>query len=105
MAALRGHRWPGNVRELRNVLVQAAVGAGSVLSAEHVAAVLAERSGRVRRIEAGEALRIFEEVGRNVSAAARRADVPRTTMRDLLRTAGVEAWPKKAPTLGRYAER
>jgi DNA-binding NtrC family response regulator len=95
LAALRGHRWPGNVRELRNVLVQAAMSAGPVIEAEHVAAVLAERSGRVRRVEAGEALRIFEEVGRNVSAAARRADVPRTTMRDLLRSAGVEAWPKK----------
>jgi DNA-binding NtrC family response regulator len=105
MAALRGHRWPGNVRELRNVLVQAAVGSPPVVDAEHVAAVLAERSGHVRRIEAGEALRIFEEVGRNVSAAARRADVPRTTMRDLLRTAGVEAWPKKAATVGRYADR
>jgi DNA-binding NtrC family response regulator len=105
MAGLRGHRWLGNVRELRNVLVQAAVSAGPVLEAEHVAAVMAERSGHVRRIEAGEALRIFEEVGRNVSAAARRADVPRTTMRDLLRTAGVEAWPKKAAPIGRYVER
>ncbi len=96
MAALRGHRWPGNVRELRNVLVQTAVSAGTVLEAEHVAAVLAERSGRARRIEADEALRIFEEAGRNVSAAARRADLPRTTMRDLLRSAGVNAWPRRA---------
>jgi DNA-binding NtrC family response regulator len=95
LAALRGHRWPGNVRELRNVLVQAAVNADLVLEAEHVAAVLAERSGRARRIEAGEALRIFEEAGRNVSAAARRADLPRTTMRDLLRSAGVSAWPRR----------
>jgi DNA-binding NtrC family response regulator len=95
VAALRAHRWPGNVRELRNVLVQAAVGSGLVLEAEHIAAVLAERSGRTRRIEAGEALRIFEEAGRNVSAAARRADLPRTTMRDLLRSAGVSAWPRR----------
>jgi len=95
LAALRGHRWPGNVRELRNVLVQAAVSAGAIIEAEHVAAVLAERTGRARRIEAGEALRIFEEAGRNVSAAARRADLPRTTMRDLLRSAGVSAWPRR----------
>jgi len=95
LAALRGHRWPGNVRELRNILVQAAVGADVVIEAEHVAAVLAERTGRARRIEAGEALRIFEEAGRNVSAAARRADLPRTTMRDLLRSAGVSAWPRR----------
>jgi transcriptional regulator of acetoin/glycerol metabolism len=95
LAALRAHRWPGNVRELRNVLVQAAVSAGQVLEAEQVAAVLAERTGRTRRIEAGEALRIFEEAGRNVSAAARRADLPRTSMRDLLRSAGVSAWPRR----------
>jgi DNA-binding NtrC family response regulator len=95
LAALRGHRWPGNVRELRNVLVQVAIHAGPVLQAEDVAAVMAERLGRVRRIEPGEALRLFEEAGRNVSAAARRADVPRTTMRDLLRSAGVAAWPKR----------
>ena len=94
-AALRGHRWPGNVRELRNVLVQAAVAAEDVLGAEHVAAVLAERSGRARRIQVGDALRIFEETGRNVSAAARRADLPRSTMRDLLRTAGVSPWPRR----------
>jgi len=94
-AALRAHRWPGNVRELRNVLVQAAVAADHELGAEHVAAVLAERSGRARRIQVGEAVRIFEEAGRNVSAAARRADLPRSTMRDLLRSAGVAPWPRR----------
>jgi DNA-binding NtrC family response regulator len=91
VAALRSHRWPGNVRELRNVLVQAALGASTVIEAADVAAVLSERSGRVRRIEPAEALRLFEEAGRNVSAAARRADVPRTTMRDLVRTARAQA--------------
>jgi DNA-binding NtrC family response regulator len=95
LAALRGHRWPGNVRELRNVLVQAAVAAGPVIRAEDVAAVLAERAGRVQRIKPEEALRIFEESGRNVSRAAREADLPRTTMRDMLRAAGVRAWPRR----------
>jgi DNA-binding NtrC family response regulator len=95
MAALRGHRWPGNVRELRNVLVQAAVRGQGAIGADHVAAVLAERAGRVQRIAASEALRIFEEAGRNVSKAARRADLPRSTMRDMLRAAGVHAWPNK----------
>jgi DNA-binding NtrC family response regulator len=92
MAALRAHRWPGNVRELRNVVVQAAVRAGSVIEAAHVAEVLEERDVRCRRVPPGEALRIFEEAGRNVSEAARRAEVPRSTMRDLLRAAGVPAW-------------
>jgi transcriptional regulator with AAA-type ATPase domain len=96
LAALRVHRWPGNVRELRNVVVQAAVQAGGqVIEAKHVADVLVERSSRPRRIAPGEAVRIFEHAGRNVSAAARLADLPRSTMRDLLRTAGVAAWPNR----------
>jgi DNA-binding NtrC family response regulator len=95
MAALLAHRWPGNVRELRNVLVQAAIGAGPVIAASDVASVLAARGGRPRRLDAREALRLFGEAGNNVSAAARLADVPRTTMRDLLRSAGVEPWPRK----------
>jgi DNA-binding NtrC family response regulator len=89
LTALRAHRWPGNVRELRNVLVQAAVNADVVIRAEHVAAVLAERAGRARKLDPYQAMRIFEETGGNVSEAARRADLPRTTMRDLLRTAGI----------------
>jgi MoxR-like ATPase len=95
VAALRVHRWPGNVRELRNVVVQAAVNAGgTMIEAEHVASVLMERTNRPRRIEPGEAVQIYEHVGRNVSAAARLADLPRTTMRDLLRAAGIGAEPK-----------
>ncbi len=88
VAILKTQRWLGNVRELRNVVVQAAVRAGREIGAEHVAAVLAERSAK-KRISAGEAVRIFHEEGCNVSAAARRAEIPRTTMRDLLHSAGV----------------
>ncbi|HVY46343.1 MAG TPA: sigma 54-dependent Fis family transcriptional regulator [Minicystis sp.] len=86
--ALTGYRYPGNVRELRNVVVQAAVRAGRVIQAEDVASVFAERAGRARRrLGPDEALRLFEDCGRNVSAAARRAELPRSTMRDLLRAA------------------
>ena len=87
MAALRAHRWPGNVRELRNVIVQAAVRAPGAIEVGHVAEVLDERVARARRITPEEAVQIWEEAGRNVSAAARLADLPRSTMRDLLRTA------------------
>lgn len=90
LSVLRSQAWPGNVRELRNVIVQAALRARSAIRADHVAAVLAERAPAARRrLRPGDALQIFEEAGRNVSAAARRADLPRTTMRDLLRAAGV----------------
>jgi transcriptional regulator of acetoin/glycerol metabolism len=93
-AALRAHRWPGNVRELRNVIVQAAVRSGPDIDAEHVAAVLVERNVKGRRVTVGDAIKLFEESGRNVSEAARRADVPRSTMRDLLRAAGIAPGPR-----------
>lgn len=89
IARLRSHGFPGNVRELRNVIVQAALRADDLVEAEHVDAALAERSGTRRRVLPEEAMRFFEAAGRNVSEAARRADLPRTTMRDLLRAAGV----------------
>ncbi len=92
VAVLRGEKWPGNVRELRNVIVQAAVRAPGVIQAEHVLSVLAERAGGRRiRLRPDDARRIFEETGGNTSEAARRASVPRSTMRDLLRAAGVTA--------------
>ncbi len=91
LAALRAHPWPGNVRELRNVLVQAALRAsGGPVLPEHVAAVLADKAPPLRRkVTAVDALRVYEQVGGNISAAARRAEVPRSTMRDLLRAARV----------------
>ncbi|MEJ7734614.1 MAG: sigma 54-interacting transcriptional regulator [Polyangiaceae bacterium] len=89
LGLLRAQRWPGNVRELRNVLVQAALRAPGRILAADVAEVLAARTRAGRhRVGPGEALRIYEEAGRNVSAAARRAQLPRSTMRDLLRAAG-----------------
>ncbi|NUQ76876.1 MAG: sigma 54-dependent Fis family transcriptional regulator [Polyangiaceae bacterium] len=92
LAALRAQRWGGNVRELRNVIVQAAVRADGPVLAEHVTAVIAERaSGARRKISPGDAVRLFEQEGRNVSAAARRAALPRSTMRDLLKAAGRQA--------------
>ncbi|MFO0590715.1 MAG: sigma 54-interacting transcriptional regulator [Polyangiaceae bacterium] len=99
VSALCRHSWPGNVRELRNVLLQAAILAprGPIL-APHVHEVLGARDAALltgKRIDAAEALRIFEECNFNVSAAARRADLPRTTMRDLLRQAGAPLGMKK----------
>jgi len=94
LSLLRRQRWTGNVRELRNVLVQAAVWAEGApfVGAEHVAEVLAARSARAgrqpprrRRLSPSEAAQIFHQVGDNISAAARRANLPRSTMRDLLR--------------------
>jgi DNA-binding NtrC family response regulator len=88
LAVLRAQRWPGNVRELRNVIVQAAVRADGPILADHVTAVLAERAAAVRRrISPDDARRLYEQAGGNMSAAARTAAVPRSTMRDLLKAA------------------
>jgi DNA-binding NtrC family response regulator len=97
LAALRRQAWPGNVREPRNVLVQAALGARGALREQHVIEVLRarEEAGR-KKLDPAEARRIFEEVGFNVSAAARRADLPRSTMRDLLLAAGAPLGVRKA---------
>ncbi len=88
LGVLRAQTWTGNVRELRNVTVQAALRAGGRVQAEHVIEAIAERCPARRRLEPDDAARIFAETGNNQSAAARRAGVPRSTMRDLLRAAG-----------------
>lgn len=92
LAELRNYRWPGNVRELRNVIVQAAMRSpGRVIDVGHVARVIAERMGtNSPKFAPEELLRIFKDSGENVSETARRANLPRSTMRDLLRGAGIK---------------
>jgi len=92
LAELRNYRWPGNVRELRNVIVQAAMRSPiKLVDVGHVARVLAERTGASSaKLTTEELLRIFEDSGKNVSEAARRANLPRSTMRGLLRGAGIK---------------
>jgi hypothetical protein len=58
------------------------------VQAEHVIDAIAERSPAKRRLDPSDAARIFAETGNNQSAAARRAGIARSTMRDLLRAAG-----------------
>lgn len=91
LSVLRAQRWPGNVRELRNVLVQAALMPGDEITAAQVAAVLSDRvSGVRRRISPRDAVKLYEEAGRNASKAARKALLPRSTLRDLLKAAGCD---------------
>ncbi len=91
LAELRTYRWPGNVRELRNVIVQAAMRAsGRVIDVGHVSRVIAERTGSSGvKFSPDELQKMFDDSEQNVSEVARRAGLPRTTMRDLLRSAGV----------------
>ncbi len=93
LAELRAHRWPGNVRELRNVIVQAAMRAsGLLIDVGQIEQVFAERMGSsVAKFSPHDLQKIYDESRGNISEAARRALLPRSTMRDLLRAAGVHA--------------
>jgi DNA-binding NtrC family response regulator len=86
LAALVAHDWPGNVRELSSVLYRAAsLATGDEILPQHLS--LGEREAGPRRVQ---------DIGRfdprallakhegNVSAAARAAQMPRTTFRALL---------------------
>jgi len=93
LSLLAAEPLPGNVRELRNVLVQATlVVEGTRIDHDAMAAVLRSRRGPRRaggsRLDAEAAQALVRELGGNVSAAARRAGLPRSTFRDLLRRAG-----------------
>ena len=112
LCALRGHRWPGNIRELRTVLMTAMIGAGERIEVRHVMRVMHERTAdegedeftgvRARvipaelprdatpirsfsSVEKDLLERAFQSCGGNLSLAARRLDMPRTTLRDRLK--------------------
>lgn len=87
---LGGHRWPGNVRELRNVLELAAVDSESD-SIDHVAVERALRRTGESALQAHspDTLReALEHYGGNLSATARALGMPRSTLRDRLRSGG-----------------
>jgi two-component system NtrC family response regulator len=85
---LRSHPWPGNARELRNVLELAAVDC----DADSIDLAAVERA--LRRIVEPSVLRpspaslreALEQFGGNMSAAARALGVPRSTLRDRLKS-------------------
>jgi DNA-binding NtrC family response regulator len=88
LQALMTHRYRGNVRELRNVVAQAALRArGRHVDVDDVLAVFAARAAARKRVSPVEALHTLQTCHGNVSAAARRVNLPRSTLRDLLRRA------------------
>ncbi len=83
---LATHDWPGNVRELRNAVRRAAARCpGAWIGLDDVACVLEEMgAGGDLSVSGLEA--VIEEHRGNLAAAARALGIPRTTLRDRLRS-------------------
>ncbi len=87
LARLADHDWPGNVRELRNVLVRAAdvaEGSETIEGADVERAIRARKERGPLALTPALAKTIWTQHGENMSAAARAANVPRTTFRKVL---------------------
>jgi len=108
--ALYAHNWPGNVRELRSVLLHAAVHTpGHLVGVEHIAEALRARDqpederapeaaadaapssvrNNLEHVERNMIRDAYAKSQNNVSVAARRLGIARTTMRDKLRKYGL----------------
>ena len=103
LAAMHQYHWPGNIRELQNVIERSAVlSQDSVIRLENLPVIFAElalgegsgeaaevtfrsqREKHVGQVEKGLLKRYLQETRGNVSAAARKANIPRRTFYRLL---------------------
>jgi len=103
--AMMQYHWPGNIRELQNILERAAVlSRDQIIRLENLPVIFADlalhggsaeessgdssfqsqREKHVNQVEKGLLKRYLKEADGNVSAAARRASVPRRTFYRLL---------------------
>jgi DNA-binding NtrC family response regulator len=97
LAALREWDWPGNVRELRNVLERAALLSDQPLLSRRSlrfesllpATASAALSGTLEQIERRAIEQALEETGGNVSDAARRLGLSRSTLYAKVRSFGL----------------
>jgi transcriptional regulator with PAS, ATPase and Fis domain len=97
---LQKHPWPGNIRELRNVLERALMGAMTTVidamdldfasSPQHQdQAELSHLT--LKEVERHHIIKILNEEGGHVDRAAKRLDIPRSTLYQKLKTYGPEA--------------
>ncbi len=105
LGLLSAHDWPGNIRELRGVVQSAAIAAGGdVIEEEHVASTLFDRlaprsparaqppqrsPGGLPQLQRDATVDAYEACGKNLTRAADRLQIPRSTLRDRLRRYGV----------------
>ncbi|HET8899010.1 MAG TPA: sigma-54 dependent transcriptional regulator [Rhodanobacteraceae bacterium] len=103
-SALEAYPWPGNIRELRNVLERAALlsedgcidvdglNFGPVPATENVrAGTRLDTSLTLLEVERRHIEQVLREEGGKVAEAARRLDVPRSTLYQKLKAYGIQA--------------
>ncbi|MFO0560365.1 MAG: sigma-54-dependent Fis family transcriptional regulator [Polyangiales bacterium] len=94
---IRTHHWPGNIRELRSAIdVAIALSDGGEITEEHFAMDLAPRAksdaedeSTLTEVEGSAVKRVLHEVAGNVSAAAKRLGVARSTLYRMMRKHGL----------------
>jgi DNA-binding NtrC family response regulator len=98
ISKLRQHPWPGNIRELRNVLERALMGAKSAsINATDLDLASVPRSQNeassemtLKELERHYITQILSEEGGHVDRAAKRLDIPRSTLYQKIKTYGPE---------------
>jgi DNA-binding NtrC family response regulator len=93
LAALAEHDWPGNVRELRNVLERAVLrnreGTIERSDVQFFSTRPPDGDDRIEAVERAHIQRVLDEEGGRVEAAARRLDMPRSTLYQRLKDLGL----------------
>ncbi|MEM7136912.1 MAG: sigma 54-interacting transcriptional regulator [Myxococcota bacterium] len=89
LARLRAYAWPGNTRELRNTIeLAAAMSDTVVIGADAIDEVLRTVGDAGARPSAARLQEVLAEHGGNYAATARAVGMPRSTLRDRLKSAG-----------------
>jgi DNA-binding NtrC family response regulator len=96
---LRQHAWPGNIRELRNVLERALMGAKSpqieavdldFASSPEGKNQEGQSNQTLKELERHYIIQVLNEEGGHVDRAAKRLDIPRSTLYQKIKTYGPE---------------
>jgi formate hydrogenlyase transcriptional activator len=92
--ALMSYDWPGNIRELENLVERSVIlTTGATLEAptgELIATHEPASNGTLREAEHVHVARVMEETGGNISLAAAKLGLKRTTLQSKLRRLGID---------------